>query len=138
MSEGFWIYPLVGGMFIGLSATLLLALEGRVMGVSGIVGGLLQKRADKAWRWFFLAGMLIMGLILLRIHPAAFSGSPASTVALVVAGLLVGVGTRLGNGCTSGHGVCGMSRLSVRSIAATCTFMAAGFITVWLVYGGRA
>jgi len=130
-----WIEPLVGGALIGLAATFMMALNGKVMGVSGIIGGLLEpKEKAKSWRWAFLLGMLSMALLLRFWYPSAFDESPASTTVLVVSGLLVGLGTRLGGGCTSGHGVCGMSRLSLRSLVATLSFMLAGFITVWLVY----
>src|SRR6478609_9551560 len=139
MTEYFWVAPLLGGALIGLAATVLLALEGRVMGVSGIVGGLMDRKSNgHAWRWAFLLGMLITGIFLRSGEAPVFGSSPASTLGLIAAGLLVGFGTRLGSGCTSGHGVCGMSRLSLRSIVATLVFMAAGFITVWLVYGGKA
>jgi uncharacterized membrane protein YedE/YeeE len=130
-----WIEPLVGGALIGLAATLMMALNGLVMGVSGIVGGLLDPREKaKSWRWAFLLGMLSMALLLLFWYPSAFAESPASSSLLIVGGFLVGLGTRLGSGCTSGHGVCGMSRFSLRSLVATLSFMLAGFITVWLVY----
>jgi uncharacterized protein len=129
---------LLGGALIGLAATMLMMLTGRLAGVSGILGGLLQvKPADAGWRIAFIAGLIAAPLI------AALAGAPlprptmTSSLALVaVAGLLVGFGTRMGNGCTSGHGVCGFARLSTRSIAATIIFMIAAFITVAIVRHG--
>lgn len=129
--------PLLGGMLIGLAATLLLALQGRVMGVSGIVSELLHApRQAQAWRWAFVLGLLGSGLILRQLNADPLAGSPRPLALIVLAGLLVGYGTRLGNGCTSGHGVCGISRLSARSLVATMVFMLAGFITVWLLGAG--
>lgn len=129
--------PLVGGALIGLSASLLLLFNGRVAGVSGVLGGLLfpsRRPGDAAWRAAFLAGLLLGGLALAAAHRGAFpSVDGARSLGLVVvAGLLVGYGARLGNGCTSGHGVCGLSRLSVRSLCATMTFMATAAITVYV------
>jgi uncharacterized membrane protein YedE/YeeE len=122
---------LLGGGLIGLSATLLLLAAGRVAGISGIFGGLLvPTRGDIHWRALFLVGLLLAGLLAASIMPAAIGASPRSLPLVGIAGVLVGVGTRLGNGCTSGHGVCGVSRGSVRSIAATTTFMATGIATV--------
>ena len=124
-----------GGALIGGSASLLLLAHGRILGVSGIVGGLLPPvRGDAAWRGWFLAGVLLAGIVAGAVAPGAFAyGLQRSTGALIVAGLLVGVGTRLGNGCTSGHGVCGISRLSPRSLAATGVFMGTGVLTVLVV-----
>lgn len=131
---------LAGGALIGASASLLLALDGKVAGISGIVAGLLRPRGAEAWRLWFVGGLVSGGLALVLLDPGAFPAAvPRSAGVLVLAGLLVGVGTRLGSGCTSGHGVCGVSRLSVRSLAATITFMAAGVATVFLfehVLGG--
>ena len=132
------LLPLLGGALIGLSVSLLLLATGRVAGISGVVGSLLTPvRGDIAWRVLFFGGLLTGGLLLAWLRPGSF-GAPASLstgtgALLVVAGLLVGFGSRLGNGCTSGHGVCGISRGSVRSIAATLTFMATGALTVFLV-----
>lgn len=132
-----WIRALQGGALIGLSASLLLGLNGRVMGISGIVGGLLAPSAgDVAWRALFVAGLVGGGLIALAAMPGAFSAGGASMAMVLLAGLLVGVGTRIGNGCTSGHGVCGISRFSPRSVAATLTFIGAGALTVLLTGGG--
>ncbi|NMO13664.1 YeeE/YedE family protein [Pyxidicoccus fallax] len=130
--------PLLGGALIGLSASFLLLANGRVAGISGVVGSLLAPvRGDVAWRVLFFGGLLAGGMLLAWLRPESFA-APASlgsggAALLVVAGLLVGLGSRLGNGCTSGHGVCGISRGSARSIAATLTFMAAGVLTVFLV-----
>lgn len=132
-----WIRALQGGALIGLSASLLLGLNGRVMGISGIVGGLLSPSAgDVAWRALFIAGLVGGGLVALALMPGAFSAGSASLGLVLLAGLLVGVGTRIGNGCTSGHGVCGISRFSPRSVAATLTFIGTGALTVLLTGGG--
>jgi len=133
---------LLGGAIIGLAASVLLLGAGRVAGISGIVGGLLVPRAgDTAWRALFVAGLLVGGLGLRLVDPALVrSELDRSAAALVTAGMLVGFGTRLGNGCTSGHGVCGISRGSARSLVATVTFMATGVATAWVVanvFGGR-
>jgi uncharacterized membrane protein YedE/YeeE len=123
---------LAGGALIGAAAALFVLLDGRVAGVSGIVGGLLRpQRGDVVWRIAFIVG-LIAAPLLYRL----FALKPVIVIAtawpwLIVAGLLVGVGTRYGSGCTSGHGICGIARLSPRSIVATPIFMAAGFITVF-------
>ncbi len=125
---------LIGGALIGLSTSALLLFNGRIAGISGIFGGLLiPKKGDVAWRASFLAGLLAAGLALLVLLPSAFPKEPLRPLGLIaVAGLLVGYGTRLGNGCTSGHGVCGISRLSARSMVATISFMAAGAITAFI------
>ena len=120
---------------IGLSASLLLLCDGKIAGISGIVGGLLSPAPnDTAWRVLFVVGLFTGGLLFSLFSPQVFTVSISrSTGALILAGLLVGFGTRLGNGCTSGHGVCGMSRFSVRSVVATITFMIAGFATVYII-----
>ena len=129
---------LAGGALIGLAASLLLLFHGRVAGISGILGDTLRAPmtgGEASYRLAFLGGLLGAGLALRVVYPAAF-GTVTAAVPLpfvIVAGLLVGYGTRLGNGCTSGHGVCGISRFSKRSIAATVTFMATGGLTVFLV-----
>lgn len=133
---------LLGGILIGLSATAMLALLGRVAGISGILGGLLAGDASGGpWRTAFVAGLLVGGFLFAAAEPAAFAMTlDRSTLALAAAGLLVGFGSRLGSGCTSGHGVCGMARGSRRSIIATLTFMATGALTalvVTQVFGGR-
>lgn len=124
---------LVGGMLIGLSASLLLLSHGKIAGISGIVGGLMAPGTeDRSYRLWFLAGLLAAGAGLRALYPAAFGGATAPLAAVALAGLLVGYGTRLGNGCTSGHGVCGLSRFSPRSLAATVTFMATGALAVFV------
>lgn len=127
-----WIYALVGGAIIGLAVTIMLLFNGRVTGISEIVNGMLKPTAgDFLWRFTFVLGLFIGGLLLKVIRPEAFSGSlNNSTATVVIAGLLVGFGTIMGSGCTSGHGVCGISRLSVRSIVSTMTFIAAGVLAV--------
>ncbi len=129
------IASLAGGALIGLSASLLLATAGRVAGISGILGGIIGGDGEeRRWRLAFLAGLVIGGWYVGRLSPESLAMTiPRSGVAIVLGGLLVGFGTRLGGGCTSGHGVCGMSRLSQRSIAATCVFMATAAIVVFLV-----
>jgi uncharacterized membrane protein YedE/YeeE len=125
---------LAGGMLIGIAAAMLVLLNGRIAGVSGILGGLLSlRRGEIGWRLAFVGGMLAAPL-LWRL----FAASPSPRIdadfgLLVAAGLLVGVGTRYGGGCTSGHGICGFSRLSPRSVVATLAFVAAGFATVYAV-----
>lgn len=122
----------LGGGLIGLSVVLFALFNGRVLGVSGILSGALERHArERAWGLAFIGGLISGGLLLLAFYPQAFAVSPnRSLVATVGAGLLVGFGSRLGNGCTSGHGICGVSRLSPRSIAATLIFIATGMLTV--------
>jgi uncharacterized membrane protein YedE/YeeE len=129
------LQALIGGVVIGLAAGLLLASIGRIAGISGILFGLLAPaRGDVLWRALFVGGLLAGGAAAYYVSPASFDGSGAPALAwTALAGALVGIGTRLGNGCTSGHGVCGIGRLSPRSIAATLTFMATGMWTVALV-----
>ena len=125
---------LIGGMLIGLAAAMFALLNGRVAGISGVLGGLFKPmRGDIGWRVAFIGGLVVASLVygLFATLPAV--QIDASYAALVVAGLLVGVGTRYGSGCTSGHGVCGLSRLSPRSLVATLAFMGAGFVTVFVV-----
>ncbi|OYQ39430.1 YeeE/YedE [Rhodoferax sp. TH121] len=123
-----------GGLVLGLAAALFILVSGRVLGISSILGDMLRaKRADLGWRLTFFAGMLVSPLVYSWVTPLPTARIDADWVTLVVAGLLVGVGTRYGTGCTSGHGVCGLSRLSARSLAATLTFMATGFATVFIV-----
>jgi len=135
------VSSLAGGALIGIAASLLLLLHGRVAGISGMVGEALRGgasiRGEGVYRLAFLAGLAITGLVLRIVHPSLLSASGAPSamgiVLIVAAGLLVGYGTRLGDGCTSGHGVCGISRVSKRSMAATVTFMAVGALTVFVV-----
>jgi uncharacterized membrane protein YedE/YeeE len=123
-----------GGMLIGLAAALLILFNGRIAGISGIVGGVLRARqGELGWRLAFLAGLIATPLLWQWWRALPSVQIEAGTPALIIAGLLVGVGVRYGAGCTSGHGVCGLSRWSPRSLAATCTFMAAGFLTVYLL-----
>jgi uncharacterized membrane protein YedE/YeeE len=128
---------LAGGILLGIASAMFILVNGRILGISGILGGLLApKSGDAGWRIAFLLGMLAAPVTLGLIAPAGWIAAPrieAGTAAIVVAGLLVGYGTRLGSGCTSGHGVCGLSRLSPRSLVATGTFMAAGFAIVFLI-----
>jgi len=125
---------LAGGVLIGFAAAVLLLVTGRVAGVSGIAGGLLRPvQGDIAWRIAFVAGMVIAPLLI-----AALATPPRLLIAagyptLIIGGLLVGIGTRYGSGCTSGHGVCGVARVSPRSIVATLCFMLSGFVTVYVV-----
>ncbi|NOT79058.1 MAG: YeeE/YedE family protein [Bacteriovoracaceae bacterium] len=130
-----WIYALVGGMIIGLSVSIMLLFNGRVTGISGIVNGILTpQKGDTAWRLTFVIGLFSGGSLLNVIAPQAFSGALSTpTWTVVVAGLLVGFGTIMGSGCTSGHGVCGISRLSPRSIVATLTFIGAGVAAVYVL-----
>jgi uncharacterized membrane protein YedE/YeeE len=127
---------LIGGLLIGLAATLLLLLNGRLSGISGIVGGLLApESSDAAWRLAFVAGLLVGALAyMLATGDALLLEMQASLPVLVAAGLLVGFGTRLGSGCTSGHGICGLARLSRRSIVATSVFFVVAILTVYLTH----
>ncbi len=124
---------LLGGALIGSSAAMLLALNGKIAGVSGIAGGLVAPatKGDGAWRVAFIVGLLLAGAAAAVFAPAQVTTLSRPTTILVAAGLLVGIGTRMGSGCTSGHGVCGLSRLSRRSLVATVTFLVAGAITVF-------
>lgn len=128
---------LAGGLLLGVAAALFILLNGRVLGISGILGGLLgPKKGDTAWRLSFVLGMLAAPLVAGLLAPEGFLKAPridAGYGLVVLAGLLVGVGTRYGSGCTSGHGVCGLSRLSPRSLVATLAFMTAGFVVVFLI-----
>lgn len=124
-----------GGLLIGLAAALLILANGRIAGISGIVGGVLHAPApgDVAWRLAFAAGLVAAPAIHSRVADLPPATVDAGLPALIVAGLFVGFGSRLGSGCTSGHGVCGISRLSPRSLIATATFMATGFATVFVM-----
>ena len=135
MAEVNWIAGLISGMLIGLSATILLAFDGRIAGISGMVSGAIKFKSEENWRWLFIAGMLGGGLI----YEYVFASEPTpvysfAPVAMIVGGFLVGVGTRMGNGCTSGHGVCGLGRLSFRSLVAVITFMITAIITVFVTH----
>lgn len=129
------IPALLGGALIGLSAVLLMAFHGRIAGITGILSGLLPPVAsDWAWRAAFLVGAVTAPMLLLTFSEATIAyASPVPTPWVIIGGLIVGVGVYFGSGCTSGHGVCGMARLSPRSIAATATFMVTAFATVFVV-----
>ncbi len=125
---------LAGGLVIAVAAALFVLLNGRTAGISSILGGLLTPvRGQLAWRVAFLLGMILAPLLWLAFAALPDIQVNASYPMVILAGLLVGVGTRYGSGCTSGHGVCGLSRFSLRSLVATLSFMAAGFVTVYLV-----
>ena len=135
-----YIMALIGGGMIGLSASILLMSIGRVAGISGITGSVLQSTTtDKGWRVSFVSGLLGGGLLLQMMYPEVFDISESRSLGLmIVAGLFVGFGTQMGSGCTSGHGVCGLSRFSIRSLVATGAFMVAGMAisTVYTMYLG--
>ena len=139
MTEFEVLMPLTGGVLIGISASMLLLFSGRIAGVSGIFGGTLVKQGkERAWRLSFIAGLIAGGVLLYIINAEFFENSSGrGLLAVTVAGLLVGIGTRVGGGCTSGHGVCGIGRLSLRSIVATVTFVFAGMVAVVLVKSFR-
>lgn len=125
---------LAGGLLIGLSAAAFVLLNGRVAGISGILGGLVTApKGDAAWRIAFLGGLVLAPSLWLLFAPAAEARFEGGIARLVTSGLLVGIGTSYAAGCTSGHGVCGLARLSPRSLVATLLFMAAGILTVWVV-----
>ncbi|MDW1975418.1 YeeE/YedE thiosulfate transporter family protein [Vibrio sp. Vb1980] len=132
MFEVPWM-SLLGGIIVGVSAITLMLFTGKTAGISGILNGAVES-ADRVWRIVFLIAMVLGGVFAVYVlggHvPEQYSGS---VVLVIVAGLLVGVGTRIGNGCTSGHGICGIGRSSIRSVVATCTFMATAMLTVLLV-----
>ena len=128
------IQSLIGGMMIGLSAVFLMALHGRVAGMTGILTGIIPPAApDWPWRAAFLAGAVVAPVIYLAAGGAIPFDVPVSTAALVFGGLLVGIGVHFGNGCPSGHGICGLARLSPRSLAAVLTFMLTAVVTVFVV-----
>ena len=130
-----WV-SLTGGLLIGLATALLLLFNGRIAGISGILGGLLG-REDRGWRIAFIAGLIAAPLLsAFAGRPLPMPAMPASLVAVAIAGLLVGIGTRMGGGCTSGHGVCGIARLSARSLTATVIFMVVAVVTVAIVRHG--
>lgn len=130
-----FVSALLGGALVGAASLLMLLFNGRILGISGIVGGLWKRSTEeRGWRLLFLLGLLAGGVLLRLAEPQAFLDSLHRPAALLIAaGLLVGYGTRLGSGCTSGHGICGVSRLSPRSIVATVTFMFFGVLTVFLL-----
>ena len=124
-----------GGVLVGCAVWILIYFCGRIAGVSGILGGLLSSEAsDRGWRLAFLAGIVASPILYDQFSPLSVSDEISAPWAIVIlAGLLVGIGSRYGSGCTSGHGVCGLSRLSPRSLVATSTFMGTAFVTVWLM-----
>jgi len=126
---------LAGGLLLRLASAMFVLLNGRVLGISGIIGGLLRPKAgDLSWRIFLVLGMVAAPAVWVALTGRALEAHiDASWLMVIIAGLLVGVGTRFGAGCTSGHGVCGLSRLSPRSLVATLAFMAAGFVTVFFI-----
>ena len=124
---------MAGGVLIGIAAAMFVLLNGRIAGISGVLGGLLRPvRGDSAWRMAFVLGLVGAPLVYLLFAALPRPQIDAGYGALILAGLLVGIGTRYGSGCTSGHGVCGLSRLSPRSLVATAAFMGAGFVTVFV------
>ncbi len=125
----------IGGLLIGLSAAIMLLANGRIAGISGIFRGILEpQQGEFSWRALFIGGLITGGAVMMLLSPELFAITiERSMIAVAVAGLLVGFGTRLGNGCTSGHGVCGLSRFSARSLVATVSFMATGAITVFVI-----
>ena len=129
------LMPLTGGILIGISASMMLLFSGRIAGVSGIFGGMLfQQGKERAWRLSFITGLIFGGILLYAINAEFFENSSGrGLLAVNIAGFLVGIGTRIGGGCTSGHGVCGIGRLSVRSIVATVSFVFAGMVAVFFV-----
>lgn len=128
------LQSLIGGLLIGFSTLLMIRLLGKIAGISGIVGQLWSAdKDDRAWRFAFVAGLLVSPLLYALFSPLPETSVVTSTPWLIVAGLLVGFGSRLGSGCTSGHGVCGLSRLSLRSLVATLAFMATAILVVWLL-----
>lgn len=123
----------IGGLMIGIASTILLIFNGRIAGISGILGEVLSKKQQgNGWRWAFLAGMLVAPTLFYMVNEPLLPVIDTSSLMLAIAGLLVGLGTRLANGCTSGHGICGLARLSRRSIVAVSVFMVTAFITVYL------
>ena len=128
---------LIGGLLLGVASAVFILINGRILGISGILGGLLPpKVGDISWRVAFLLGMLAAPTVFMTLAPAGFASEPridAGFWTVIVAGLLVGIGTRYASGCTSGHGVCGLSRLSPRSLVATLSFMGTGFFIVYIV-----
>ncbi len=130
-----WMLSLFGGLCIGFAVSLMLFFNGRVTGISGILNGVLSpQKGDTLWRVLFLMGLIVGGLFLKMGSPQSFTDTSTRTwTQVIVAGVLVGFGTVMGSGCTSGHGVCGMSRLSMRSILATAAFIGAGMFVVWFL-----
>jgi len=135
-----YLWGVFGGVLMGLGCTVLLLFNGRILGVSGLLGGALSPGSGNAWRRAFIGGMLVAGGAAMLFSPASFViDFDRSFDANLLGAILVGAGTQLGSGCTSGHGICGIGRLSVRSLSATCTFMAGGALSVFVIqnlFGG--
>jgi uncharacterized membrane protein YedE/YeeE len=124
----------MGGTLMGVACVGLVLFNGRILGVSGVLGGALSLKGERGWRWAFIAGMLIAGAVTMLVYPTGFEINIDRTLwATLAGGILVGAGTQLGSGCTSGHGICGIGRLSKRSLTATCVFMGAGAASVFLI-----
>lgn len=132
MGTSSMLYSLSGGALIGVAVTLMLLFNGRVTGISGIIASSLTRpNREVYWRWMFLAGMIVGGFLMFSLNPDFFNNQSGRSMGTVIlAGILVGYGTVMGSGCTSGHGVCGISRFSIRSALATITFMFFGFLSV--------
>lgn len=128
-------WALIGGALMGTASAALLVGNGRILGISGVLGGALKVRtAEARWRWAFVLGLLAAGAAISFFMPSAFANTvERQPLTTLIAGALVGVGTQLGSGCTSGHGICGIGRLSTRSVVATCVFMATGAMSVWAI-----
>ena len=132
IEQTLWLTHLAGGMLIGIASLLLLFSIGKIAGISGIVANTLSPRTIKSWQLSFIVGLLLPGIYFAANNKLLFITVEKNSVLLIIAGLLVGIGTQLGNGCTSGHGICGIGRLSWRSIAATITFMLSAIVTVFI------
>ncbi|MBC7475290.1 MAG: YeeE/YedE family protein [Candidatus Sericytochromatia bacterium] len=133
------IYSLAGGILIGISAVILMLFNGKIAGISGISKGVISTECpnphERKWRIYFLTGLIIGGIVIMQFLPSMTSiPVTLSPFKMVIAGLLVGIGTSMGNGCTSGHGVCGLGRRSLRSLASVITFMSAGSVTVFILF----
>ncbi|MBT4630518.1 MAG: YeeE/YedE family protein [Deltaproteobacteria bacterium] len=135
MVNGEFVMPLLGGVLIGVSSGIMLLFNGRTTGISGIFSGLLFKRGnEETWRSYFLAGLIFGGFVLQYLNPELFENTTGrGLLVLVTSGVLVGIGSKLGRGCTSGHGVCGIGRLSVTSLVATVVFVLSGMFLVSIV-----
>lgn len=129
-----WLMALYGGILIGIAAAVMLFFNGRIMGVSGIFNGLFRfQKNDVFWRVSFILGMLIGGMVIYDVNPSVFDQPDFKPVRLIFAGLLVGIGTAMSSGCTSGHGICGITRLSLRSLVATICFVGFGVLSVYVI-----
>lgn len=134
MAEFNWVTALLGGLLIGMSATILLAFNGRIAGISGMVNSAITFALCEGWRWLFLVGLLAGGALYEYVlAPQPTPTSAFAPWAMLAGGFLVGFGTRMSNGCTSGHGVCGLGRLSLRSLVAVLTFLATAMMTVFVL-----